>query len=539
MADSTEVCVVGSGLGGLVLGALLARRGRKVTVLEQHYVPGGCATIFRRDRYRFEVSLHALDGLDDVDPKRPIFEELGLFDDLPLVQVPRTEFYRFAHPDMDVVVPGTIPLAIEVLTRRFPHEREGIRELFETITTIRTELSRLFLMHGPRRYAHMAVAPLRRPTLLRHWNTTVADYLDDLFDDERLKLLLVANTLYYHDDPRDFSLFWYALSQGSFLSGGVHFVKGGSLVLATRLADIIREHGGEVRTNHQVDEILVEDGRASGVRHRKIRGRDQGEGELRADVVVANAPLPVVVNDLVKSPKMARYRDRVNGMKKSCSFLSLYLGLDRSPKALGNPAYSTIVAGRGVERMDDLRAEFASADWSRKGFEFIDYSQIDHGLAPEGKHVGVVSLVDYIGNWADLGEQEYRQQKEEVSDVIVRKLDDLIPGLAASVETRDMSTPKTISRYTSNPDGCIYGFRQDVGQAVPFRLGHRSPVKDLFLASAWVTPGGGFTGAMLSGMACAREVDRALGSSRSRQRAARPGHEPSTDSPTARTPSRS
>lgn len=508
--NSTEICVVGSGLGGLVLGALLARRGYQVAILEQHYLPGGCATTFRRHRYRFEVSLHGLDGLDPDDPKEPLFRELGLFENLPLVDLPRSEFYRFIHTDIDMVVPGSIDGAVEELTRAFPHERAGIRELFSTIREIRTEFSRLLLMTGMRRRVGMLTAPIRKPMLLRHWNTTVGDYLDALFDDELLKLLLVANTLYYHDDPRRFSLYWYAMSQGSFFTGGVHFVKGGSLVLAQRLAEDIRAHGGRVLTSYRVEEILVDRGRVSGVRYRKIRGRNLGEGLLQAHVVVANAPVPVVANDLVRDAAIEPYRRRVNRMKKSCSLLSLHLGFSRSPKDLGNRAYCTLIPGEGVNSLDDLRDEFTRQDWAAKGFEFVDYSHLDHGLAPAGKHVGVITLVDYLSNWAGLAHEEYRAQKREISELMIRKLDRLVPGLAAAIETYEMSTPLTIMRYTSNPGGCVYGFAQDPGQAVPFRLGHRSSVDNLFFASAWVTPGGGYSGAMLAGMSCARVVQRAL-----------------------------
>jgi phytoene dehydrogenase-like protein len=509
-----DIIVVGAGLGGLILGALLAKRARKVAVFEQHYVPGGCATTFLRKGFRFEVSLHGMDGLDEIDPKMDIFRDLEIFDNVPFVHVPRSQFYRFLHPSLDITIPSDEESAIRVLNETFPHERNRIREFFRTISVIRRDLTKLFRAEKWTLYGSLAMLPLLHPQLVNYWRTTIGDFLDAMFEDEMLKLILVANMLYYHDDPRKLSLFWYCLSQGSFFSGGVHFVKGGSQVLSNYLVDYIRGHGGQVLLGQNVEEITVEGDRATGVRYRKTLGRLRPEGTRRARVVVVNAAVPAAVNELIKAPEIERYRNKVNALEKSCSFLSLFLGLKSPPKALGNRAYSTILAGDGVFRLDDMVEEFRSKDWSRKGFEFVDYSQIDHGLAPSGKSVGVISLVDYIGNWKDLPEQRYRAQKEEVARILIDKLDGFVPGIRDSIEHYEVGTPKTIARYTRNPEGCIYGFEQTVKQAVPFRLGPASPIKNLYFASAWVTPGGGFTGAMLAGMHCAREVDRALGHSR-------------------------
>jgi phytoene dehydrogenase-like protein len=511
-----DVIVVGAGLGGLVLGAMLAKRGRKVTVVEQHYMPGGCATTFRRKSFRFEVSLHALDGMDQFDPKMYIFRDLGILDKLPFVHIPRTEFYRFKHPELDITIPGTVDGAIQVLSNRFPHERKRIREFFRTVTTIRRDLNKLFMMGKWERFGLMAATPFLYPKLIQYWNTTIGDYLDSMFKDEMLKLALVANILYFHDDPRKLSLFWYALSQGSFISGGVHFIKGGSQVLSDYLARYIREHGGEVLIGQTVEEILVEGGQAVGVRYRKTLGDPRPVATRRAQIVVVNAALPMAVKELIKAPEIARYREKVSSMKKSCSFLSLFLGFNGSPKALGNEAYSTIIPGDDVSRIDDMVGEYRSSDWTKKGFEFVDYSQIDHGLAPAGKSVAVVSLVDYLQNWDNLPEEQYKAQKEEVAHTLIDKLNDLVPGVRDAIERYEVATPKTIVRYTKNPEGCIYGFQQNVNQTAPFRLSHSSPIKNLYFASAWVMPGGGYTGAMLSGLNCAREIEQVLSNRRSR-----------------------
>ena len=74
-----DAIIIGAGLGGLTAGATLAKRGSKVLLIEQHTIPGGCATTFKRKDYIVEVGLHEMDGLDKNDSKTRVFEELGVF----------------------------------------------------------------------------------------------------------------------------------------------------------------------------------------------------------------------------------------------------------------------------------------------------------------------------------------------------------------------------------------------------------------------------------------------------------------------------
>ncbi|MCI5139131.1 MAG: hypothetical protein D3922_12115 [Candidatus Electrothrix sp. AR1] len=141
----------------------------------------------------------------------------------------------------------------------------------------------------------------------------------------------------------------------------------------------------------------------------------------------------------------------------------------------------------------------------------MDYSQIDSDLAPTGKSVGAVCLADYFTDWAGLSEEDYKKKKDEVAHIFFRRLERLIPGIMSEIECYEVGTPKTIQKYTLNPEGAVYGFAQLPSQAGIFRVPNRSPIKNLYFASAWANPGGGFTGAIVSGWFCANEVTRALG----------------------------
>jgi all-trans-retinol 13,14-reductase len=224
-----DVIIIGSGLGGLTAGAKLSKEGKKVLLIEQHTIPGGCATTFRRKDFSVEVGLHEIDNLNDEDPKTKILQELGVLKHVEFLRVP--EFYRYINSRVDIVLPDNYNQAIDVLIKRFPHEEKGIRRFFKVILGSCREANRI-----PRKrwkfLLHLLLFPILYPNVLRFENRTLGPFLDATIQDEDLKLVLLANLGYYHDDPYTMSLLFYAIAQGSYFSGGGYFIKGGSQKLS-------------------------------------------------------------------------------------------------------------------------------------------------------------------------------------------------------------------------------------------------------------------------------------------------------------------
>ena len=521
-----DVIVIGGGLGGLTAGAKLAREGKKVLLIEQHTVPGGCATTFKRKGFLVEAGLHEMDGLDPQDPKMEIFRELGVFDHLEFIEVP--ELYRFIHGGTDIVIPAHSDEAIKVLVRQFPDEEKGIRKYFRTILAIRSEVNRLPVEKWklrlqmpifPLLYPHLAVAtnktsalllplfPLLHPNLLFGEYSTIGKFVDGIIRDQELKMILLANFGYYHDDPSTLSLIYYSMAQASYYTGGGHFIKGGSQQLSNYLADYITSHGGTIMLGTLVTKILTEEGRAVGVVCRKTRGNGAGEQKLFADTIVANAAIPNV-EAMLPQKERELLQKKTAGLKPSCCVMNLYLGFKREVSALGNSSYVTFVYNEEAKTVNDIVSNL-HGDITNRGFTFVDYSQIDSGLAPKGKSFGSLCTIDYLSDWEGLDDEAYKEKKEQVAQAFIRKLEKLIPGISEEIEYYELGTAKTVQRYTLNPGGSIYGYAQLPEQSgILHRPSNTSPVKNLYFASAWTNPGGGFTGAILSGWFCAREILR-------------------------------
>jgi all-trans-retinol 13,14-reductase len=471
-----DIVIVGAGLGGLTAGAKLAREGKKVLVIEQHNRPGGCATTFRRGDFTLEVGLHEMDGPSPRDMKTRIFNDLDVFNNVDFIKIP--EFYRFINDHYDVSISHEPEVVKTRLSELFPGETDGIKAYFDQILY-------------PKKRTPGAEVP----------DKSVGEFLDSIIRNDDLKLILLGNLGYFHDDPYTLSLAYYSLAEGSYYTGGASYIKGGSQKLSDHLAAYIKSHGGDVLLNHTVTGILSSEQKVTGVKYKKKN--DPAELTALADDVIANNAV-LNVSGLLADDKGKELKNDIKDLKPGASLLTVYFGFSKPLKELGNSHYSTFVFDNSVKSQADI-VRNNHDDFSRRSFTFVDYSQIDSYLAPEGKSVGALCCIDYLSEWEGMGKKEYNAKKEMVASVFIERLEKIIPGIKDIIEYCEVGTSSTVRRYTSNPDGAVYGFAQTPSRKIfdSFRS-----LENLHFASAWGKTGGGFSGAIFGGYLCAFNILR-------------------------------
>lgn len=494
-----DIVVIGAGLGGLVSGAKLAKEGKKVLLIEQHTIPGGCATVFKRKGYTLEVGLHEMDGFDKDGFKEGIFKDLNVFENVEFVEIP--EFYRFTNERVDIVIPHNVDQAIQSLVNVFPDEESGIRKYFDVIINLPKEMFN-FPKKKWKQLLIIPFVPILYPNLVKYPKMAVGNFLDAIIKNDDLKLVLLANLGYYHDDPYSMSMTYYCMAQSSYYKGGAYYIKGGSQKLSDYLSQVIQDNDGEVLLGYRVEKIIVEDNRAIGVEYSKTSGENTEIKKSFAEKIIANAAIPNVVNDLLSSSEAAVLKTKTMNLEIACSVFSIYIGFKKPIKEIGNKYYSTFIVDSEVKNQIDL-ANCMKGDLSSKNFTFVDYSQIDSQLAPKGKGVGSICATDHTSVWENFTKEEYNKKKEEVAQILFDRLERVVPGIKKEIDFYEVATAKTVERYTLNPQGSIYGYAQTLKQTVPNRVKQKSPIENLYFASAWTFPGGGFTGAILSGYLCA------------------------------------
>lgn len=475
-----DCIIIGAGLGGLSAGAKLAKEGKKVMVLEQHDRPGGCATTFKRKEFILEVGLHEMDGPHAKDLKVKIFRDLELADKVVLLPLP--EFYRFVNERYNVVMPHDPLQAERMLTELFPDDAQGIQTYF------------YYLLNSRKILADAAGSPER----------TLGEFLDEHIVNEDLKLILLGNLGYFHDDPYSISLNYYLVAQGSYFGGSASFIKGGSQQLSNALVEVIEAHGGIVKLNTICTRILFEGNKAVGVAYENIASKIKEGFADMANEIIVNASVPSLAGSLLPEPQALALGSKISNIAVGASLLTVYFGFKKSLKDLGNTYYSTFVFDSSIRTQKDIKANNRS-DFNTRGFTLVDYSQVDSALAPEGKSVGAVCCIDYASDWEGLEQSQYLEKKAKVAEAIMGRCEKLIPGFRKAVEYVEVGTPLTVRRYTLNPEGAVYGFAQNPGKSMEYL---NDLPENLSIASAWGKFGGGFSGAIYSGYMTAMEILR-------------------------------
>lgn len=483
-----DAVIIGAGLGGLTAGAILARAGRKILLIERGNSVGGAASSYKVGELFVEGSLHETsDPRDPHDPKHRPLTRAGVLD--AVTWVPAGQFYtvRGGPVGAPFALPDDFSAARQALADRFPEARCSIAMLLgemEQITAMGT--------------------PARDPSSM-DWSLSLSQKLQDVFgDNEALKATVAANLCYYHDDPATMSWALFAMAQGTYLSNGGVYVQGGSQRLSSALARGIRAAGGEVLLRRTASTISVESGGAvSALIHTAKDGSDPQTIETHC--VIGNAA-PENLAALLPDTPGTELRKAYADCKPSISLFALTLGLSKPPGEFGVSSYSTQLLPDWMHRFADYvqgTALMADEPGDRiPPLAIVDYAAIDAGV-PAPPYVLSVIGPDALTNWNGLSQDEYRAKRARWRNAIVAYLEKYLPGLSEAVVASSFNTAFSVRQYLSAPHGSVYGFAPTPSQAgcLPKQM-NATPISGLYLASAYAGFGG-YTGVIQSAEACA------------------------------------
>lgn len=503
VVNDYDVIVIGAGLGGLSCAAAFARQGFKPLVIEQHDKPGGFATAFRRPGgFLFDVSLHST----TVGERNGVYNLIQGFPEITEIEfLPHPSLFRVIFPDYDIrTSQRNVEAFIGTLTKLFPDEKVGIAGLFEDISGLTHDIGRLSAAKGE---VDMSKFPVEFPHLFRYHTATWGTMVDGRIKNPKLKAIISAQWGYYGLPPSRLSCFYYALPFFGYLTSGGFYPKGRSQDISDALAQVIRKRGGTVLLNTSVEKILMKGDAASGV------ATADGK-EFTSKVVVSNAnPFDTFTKMIGDQTGLAEYEARWQQYSVSLSCFQVFLGLKEDLVAKLGITDSEIF----VEPSYDPEASYQGAlqgDVEKGGLGISLYDNIFRGYSPSGKNtINLLTLQGY-GPWEKYEKDylagnkgDYKKEKERIADILVAKAEKaLLPGLSKAIEVREVGTPLTNLRYTRNYRGAIYGWDQTVNNSGSTRVGHATPIKNLYLAGAWSRPGHGYGAVIPSGLECFAEI---------------------------------
>ena len=486
-----DVIIIGSGLGGLECGYILATEGYHVLILEREAQPGGCMQSYRRSGVELDTGFHYVGGLEEGQALHAPFRMLGLLD-LPWVRLDNDCFDRvhIAGEAYDFAM-GYTHFA-ETMAERFPHEREGLKEYVEKLQNIRLHqfdwLDPSLAQNG---------ANLAADIYGEDFATSAWQWLNDHIHDARLADVLSGNAIRMELRKETLPFFTFAHFNSSYIASSYR-LRGSGRLIADRLIQGIECHGGSVLCRAEVSRLCEEDGRI-------VNAECSNSESYEADIFISDTH-PMLTYDLVSESRLIHksLRWRMHNMENTYGALTVSCIL--KPGALSYVGHNDYIYSH-------------SNLW--EGFEndrpvsgvLVSYRVPEDG-SDDVRILDIMTPVSWkeCAPWADttLGHRsnDYEAWKQRKGAEAVALAGTVIPGLETMVEKQFVSSPLTYRDYTLSPFGSAYGLRKDCGSPFLTVLSPSTPEPNLFLTGQSLMLHGVEGVTMTAMMTCAEIVGK-------------------------------
>lgn len=478
-----RIAVIGSGFGGLAAAIRLASRGHQVEIFEKLDKLGGRAYVYEINGFKFDggptviTAPFLFDEIFEAASKRR--EDYVQFKSLD-------PYYRiFNHEGRYLDYNGDEDFILNQIERWHPADKAGYQRFMQTTRAI---FDKGFVELADKPFLSFLDMLRVAPDLIKLQSyLSVYRYVSQFVQDEFLRRCFSFHPLLVGGNPFDSSSI-YAMIHYLEREWGIHYAMGGTGALVAAMGRLFEELGGQIHLNAEVQEILVDQRRVTGLR--------LADGSVQpADVIVSNADVASTYRTLIPEQYRRKYTNRkIERMKYSMSLFVIYFGTKRRYTDTRLAHHNIILSQRYKELLNDIfNKKVLAQDFSL----YLHMPTLtDSSIAPAGhENFYVLSPVPHLG--ADI---DWSQAAKPYRDAIIQFLEaNYLPDLQANIVVEHTIDPRHFQHTLNSYLGAAFSFQPVLTQSAWFRPHNRSEdFANLYFVGAGTHPGAGLPGVLSS-----------------------------------------
>jgi len=506
--EKFDAIVIGSGVGGLSVASILSRAGKKVLLLEQHYILGGYTHLFRRRGYAWDVGLHYVGGVHIKGTT--LNKAFRYISNEQLEWAPLDDIYDRAVFGETVY---EFPRGKANLKAKFkeyfpaPEDQVSIDKYFALLQEVEDI--------GPGFYAEKVLPPLfaklfggwLRRKVLRYSDKTTLEVLKTITSNDKLIGVLTAQYGDYGLQPSQSSFYMHALLANHYMEGAGYPV-GGAGRIAETITPVIEAAGGAAIHQAEVKQIIVENNRAIGV--------EMADGKkIYAKYVISDAGVVNTFSKLLPEPVIEQHKlkEKLANLTPSGAHMGLYVGVKDSPSNLNLPKCNYWIFP------NEYNHELNQARYKDLDCELpVSYVSFPAAKDPESQkrhpnkstmEVIIIVPYDWFKKWENSEwhkrDEEYTAMKQRVAEQMLGELYRVAPQLKGKVDHYEISSPLSTNKFTKHAHGEIYGTDHTPKRFRQRFLKPITPVKGLYLTGQDAMTAS-IAGGMMGGVLCATAI---------------------------------
>jgi len=503
-----DVVIIGSGAGGLSAAVALSNLGKRVLVLEQHYLPGGWTHSFSLEGHKFSPGVHYIGQMQKGGPARELFEGLGVGGELEFCELNPDGYDHVVFEDETFDIPRGRDKFMARLIKRFPDEKKGIEKYFNLMQKMYSGLNSAGNIDGLLDGAKLI---FKAPVVVFKGMTPASKIIDKYVKDIKLKAILESRSGDHGISPARVPFAQHVAIDGHYWEGG-WYPKGGGGAIPKAFISRLKKNGSEIRVKTKVEKIIIEE---EGKERRAVGVLLESGEEIRAKTIISNADAWITYNGLVGKTNLSKkLAKKITNLEPSVSALSLYLATDLDIDSLGLDSGNYWIMNSPDVDATYRFAEKDELDGEGKfpGAFLTVTTKKDPSKMKNGIHtMEAFIFVSYkpFEQWKDSQTEErpeeYSAFKKRLTERMFDTIEGVVPNLRDHLVLCELGTPLTNVHYVNSYRGNLYATAKSKQQLGLGALPIKTEISGLYHCGQ-STAAHGVLGVVMTGVMAASKI---------------------------------